>query len=349
MSVNFITAGQKTYVEKFPEGLRNVELKAKVYSLEFSREEGFYLLDIADKYTLPAKTYGDYKSAAARVIKTHFNKKGNTGILSTGLKGAGKSLFVKFIANAMLELNVPVIQINKAYQGEEIFNFIENIGNCVLVFDEFGKNYSQYSNPSQPTQAGLLSLLDGLGNSKRLHLFTENDVGTISEYLINRPGRVHYHFKYARLSDEIIKEFCEDQGVPDEIIKELLGLSSKLKVLSFDIVSCLINEWKLHGGKLIDHLNILNISLCRNPNDEDVKIISFVRADGTKIPPKDFRIDYRDNYINMNLQITENGYTRSEYLDALRLDEAISVKGDIYKFSTRVGDVVTMKIKTPRY
>ena len=349
MSVNFITAGQKTYVEKFPEGLRNTELKAKVYSLEFSRDEGFYLLDIADKYTLPAKTYGDYKSAAARVIKTHFNKKGNTGILSTGLKGAGKSLFVKFIANAMLELNVPVIQINKAYKGEEIFNFIENIGSCVLVFDEFGKHYKTYDAPGGSSQLGLLSLLDGLGNSKRMHLFTENDSGAISEYLLNRPGRVHYHFKYARLSDEVIKEFCEDLNIPGEITSELLELSVKLKVLSFDIVSCLINEWKMYGGKLADHLDILNITLCKDPSREDIELISFVREDGTQLTKKDVKIDYRDNYINLSLNYTVNNIPKYEYMDAMRVEDAASVKDDIYTFITKTGDTIVMKIRAVRY
>ena len=78
MSVNFITSGQKTFVEKLPDGVRTVELKPKLYTLECSREEGFYLLEVADKYTLPEKTYGNYAKAAERVINTHFKKKGNT-------------------------------------------------------------------------------------------------------------------------------------------------------------------------------------------------------------------------------------------------------------------------------
>ena len=133
MSVNFVTSGQKTFVEKLPDGIRTIELKAKLYTLECSREEGFFLLEVADKYTLPKKTYGNYAKAAERVINTHFNKKGNTGILSTGLKGTGKSLFTKFIANGLIDLGIPIIQINKPYPGEEMFNFIENIGSCGLV------------------------------------------------------------------------------------------------------------------------------------------------------------------------------------------------------------------------
>lgn len=349
MSVHFVISGNKTFVQKLPDGQNTDSLNAKLYSLELDRDTGFYLLEVADRYTLPKKTYGNYKEAADRVIKTHYNNKGNTGILSTGLKGTGKSLFAKFIANAMIDRNVPVIQINKPYPGAEIFNFIENIGNCVLVFDEFGKNYKHYDNGNGgSSQLGLLSLLDGLGNSKRLHLFTENDVALISEYLINRPGRVHYHFKYARLSDDVIQEYCEDLQVPEDIIKELLDLCSKLKVLSFDIISCLINEWKLYGGKLIEHLNILNVGLCRDPKKENVEIISYVKSDGKKINPKTVRVDFRDNYINLNL-IAENGGFPSEYLEPIHVSDAISVKGDVYKFVTKNGDFIVMRIRSVCY
>jgi len=349
MSVNFVTSGQKTFVEKLPDGVRTIELKAKLYSLEFTREEGFFLLDIADKYTVPKKTYGNYAKAAERVIKTHYNKKGNTGILSTGLKGTGKSLFTKFIANAMIDINVPVIQINKPYSGEDIFNFIENIGNCVLVFDEFGKNYKAYESGGSPSQLGLLSLLDGLGNSKRLHLFTENDVAAISQYLLNRPGRVHYHFKYARLSDEIITEYCKDMSIPDDIIQELLELSSKMKVLSFDTISCLINEWLLYGGQLTDHIGILNMTLCKDPEQEEIELLSMIREDGTELTNKDVKIDYRDNYINININTTVNGIPKFEYLEAIRVEDAVSVKEDIYKFISRTNDKITMRIRTVRY
>lgn len=349
MSVQFIISGQKTFVEKLPDGLKTESLNSKLYSLEFDRDNGFYLLEVADKYSLPAKTYGNYAAAAERVIKTHLRKQGNTGILSTGLKGSGKSLFTKFIANAMIDTGTPVIQINKPYPGAEIFNFIENVGNCVLVFDEFGKNYKTYdSGGGVPTQSGLLSLLDGLGNSKRLHLFTENDVGLISEYLLNRPGRVHYHFKYARLSVDVIQEYCDDMKVPEKVTKELLALCTKLKVLSFDIVSCLINEWKLYGGKLAEHLEILNVSLCRDPKQEEVQVISYTKADGTRVDPKTIRPDVRDNYINFNF-ISTDKFSMPEYIEPTNINEAVSVSGDIFTFVLRNGDIIIMKIKTVRY
>lgn len=349
MSINFITSGQKIFVEKLPDGIRTTELKAKLYTLEYTREEGFFLLESADKYILPKRTYGNYEKAAERVINTHYKKEGNTGILLTGLKGTGKTLFTKFIANGMIDRGVPVIQINKPYFGEEIFNFIENIGNCVLVFDEFAKHYKALDISTNPSQLGLLNLLDGLGNSKRMHLFTENDLNLISEYLLNRPGRIHYHFKYGRLSEEIIKEICQDLNVPEEITNELIELSIKLKILSFDTVSCLINEWKLYGGKLADHLDILNITLCRDPSKEDIELISFIREDGTKLSNKEVKIDYKNNYFSISLDKTINGIRDYEYLDSFQVEDAVSVKNDIYTFITKNGDNVVIRIRSVRY
>lgn len=349
MSVNFVTSGQKTFVEKIPDGIRNLKLKAKIYSLEYSKDNGFFLLDIAEKYTLPNKIYGNYKAASNRIINTYHSKKNNTGILLTGLKGSGKSLFVKFIANAMIDLDVPVLQINKPYQGDEMFNFIENIGNCVIIFDEFGKNYDSYIKSNAPTQAGLLSILDGLGNSKRLHLFTENNVGYISDYLVNRPGRVHYHFKYNRLNDDIIKEYCKDLNIPNEVVSELLELCNKIKVLSFDIISCLINEWKLYGGKLTDHIDILNMSLCNDPNNKNIEVISYTKKDGTKLNNEHIKIDYSDDLTILNLSMKSDDMPKFQYLDTVRTEDAISVNNDIYEFLNNLGDRIILKIKLISY
>lgn len=345
MSVNFIKSGDKVFVEKLPEGIRTESLKAKLYSIEFTKDTGFYLLEIADKYTLPEKTYGNYKKAAERVIETHNRKLGNTGILLTGIKGTGKTLFMKFIANQLLEQNTPVIQVNKPYHGEEIFNFVENIGNCAIIFDEFGKNYKNYDNGNGlPTQVGLLSLLDGLGNHKRMHLFTENELSTISEYLINRPGRVHYHFKYSRLTDEIIREFCVDKGVPEDIILELLQLATKMRVLSFDTISCLVNEWLYYGGKLEDHIHILNVSLLRNPDKEDVEVVSYVDATGKEIPASDVKANMRDNFFTLMVDTKVEGYNRFHHTEHTGLEEAITVEGNLYKFIGRGGERYTLRL-----
>lgn len=343
MTVNFVHSGQKVFVEKLPPGLRTQELKPALYTIEHSREEGFFLLEIGDKYLLPEKTYGNHQEAAERVIKTHLSKTGNTGILLTGLKGTGKSLFVKVISNNMIDLGVPVIQINKAFPGDDIFNFIENIGVCALVFDEFGKNYSTYEHSRGPSQSGLLSLLDGLTNSRRLHLFTENNIETISEFLINRPGRVHYHFRYNRLPAAVITEMCKDAGLPDNVIKEMKDLSTKLKVLSFDVVKCLINEWKLYGGKIVDHLNILNVTLCNDPENDKYKIISVTRANGDVVDVSKLKVTRRDHYIYVD---TIGGSNRVAFNDAFNssftLDEAIKIVDNTYHFLTQDGSHIVI-------
>lgn len=357
MPVTFINSGQKTYVESSPEGMKTTKLKPAVYSIEFSREEGFYLLNIAEVYKLPVKLYGNYEKAAKRVIKTHFDKEGNTGILLTGLKGTGKSVFVKIVANEMMKLGLPVIQINKAFNGEDLFNFVENIGACVLLFDEFGKNYSCYNTTSQPTQVSLLSLLDGLSNNKRLHLFTENNKEDISQYLINRPGRIHYHFNYNRLTSEVIREYCKDNDIPDNVIDELIGLSGKIRVLSFDVVKCIIEEWKRYGGTIEEHLPILNITMMGDKASKDIEIISIkdkqeknLVTDTTTAYFRGDRI-YIDNILRTEAENTDkqgywnNGSNADN--DTVEMEKLIEVVDDVYSFTSVKGNTVKLKINKP--
>lgn len=345
MTVNFIYSGQKVFVEKSPEGLRGIKLKPGIYSIEFSREEGFFLLGISDKYILPEKTYGNQQKAAEKVINTHLSKTGNTGVLLTGLKGTGKSLFVKVISNNLIDLGVPIIQINKAYPGEDIFNFVENLGDCGVIFDEFGKNYSPYSGSREASQVSLLSLFDGLTNSRRIHLFTENNTETISEFLINRPGRVHYHFRYNRLPLAVIEELCKDAELPDKIIEEMKALSSRLKVLSFDVVKCLINEWKLYGGTLIEHLKILNISLCNDPENEIHTLISVTKPNGEAVAIDKMKVSRRDTYFYVDpIDRSTRGFGDDISL-TFTMDESIKIVDNVYHFLTQSGHHVVIKVQ----
>jgi len=354
MSVTFISSVQKIYVERSPEGTRNQKLTPAIYTLEVSREEGFFLLNIQDKYTLPEKTYGNHEEAAKRVIHTHLSRKGNTGILLTGLKGTGKSLFVKTISNLMIDLGYPVIQITKAFKGEDLFNFIENLGDCVLLFDEFGKNYSPYNQHGAPTQNSLLSVLDGLSNGKRMHLFTENSIEDISQYMINRPGRVHYHFKYNRLSKDVVKELCADYGLPEEVTNELIELSTFIKVLSFDVVKCIIEEWKLYGGELKGLLETLNITLVTDSNSRVFEVISYVDKNGA---PKDHtRVEARlsgdtlfIDEILPSSQTFGSGYGKNEdsLTDRVEFNDVIGIDDEIYTFKSKRGNIIVIHINTP--
>lgn len=350
MAVSFISSGQKVYVESFPEGARNVKLPPAIYSLESSREEGLFLLKIQDSYILPEKVYDNLEQVAAKVIRTHHNKQGNTGVLLTGLKGTGKSLFVKFISNQMLSQGFPVIQINKAYGGEELINFVENLGDCVLLFDEFGKHYTPYSNhsPGAPSQNSLLSMLDGLSNSKRLHLFTENDPNDISEYLINRPGRVHYHFKYNRLSNKVIEELCKDAQLPEDITKELIALSSKIRVLSFDAIKCLIDEWKLHGGELEQLLNTLNITLINNNQNHKLELLSYVDIDGNSHPVDKFIVKLGGESFTISPRETDPmGRLSPHNVLSLGFFNLTSIKNDVYTFKTDSGSEIKILSTVP--
>lgn len=55
-------------------------------------------------------------------------------------------------------------------------------------------------------QNDLLSLFDGTSRNKKLFVITCNNLDNLSSFLVNRPGRFHYHicFKYPT-SEDIVK------------------------------------------------------------------------------------------------------------------------------------------------
>ena len=71
----------------------------------------------------------------------------------------------------------------------------------MILFDEFDKTFS-----SPYEQNDLLSLFDGTSRNKKLFVITCNNLDSLSSFLVNRPGRFHYHicFKYPT-SEDIVK------------------------------------------------------------------------------------------------------------------------------------------------
>ena len=60
-------------------------------------------------------------------------------------------------------------------------------------------------------QSGLLSLFDGTSQGKKLFIITCNSLSKLNDYLVNRPGRFHYHFRFEYPSSEEIMEYLTDK------------------------------------------------------------------------------------------------------------------------------------------
>ena len=182
------------------------------------------------------------------------------GVILSGDKGIGKSLFAQMLAKEANNIGLPVILVTNAYPG--IADFIDSIQQEVLVlFDEFEKVFSNEDDQDN-SQNKLLSLFDGLSQQKRIYAITINKMYNVSEFMINRPGRFHYHFRFEYPDAEEITTYMHDKLDPAYYnqISKVISFSRRMS-LNYDCLRAIATE--LNFGTpftdAIQDLNILNI------------------------------------------------------------------------------------------
>lgn len=210
--MNRIISTGSTY-RIYGEDLKTYEkLPAQIYSVSFSKMSGFYLEKHADIEINEEKIYGVHMEKVEKVLNAFHNFNKNLGVILSGAKGIGKSLFSKILAIEAVKRELPVIIIDSYIPG--IANFIEEIEQEVLVmFDEFDKTFGGVNKADgmADPQTELLTLFDGLAQGKKLYVITCNELRTLSDYLVNRPRRFHYHFRFDYPTDAEITEYMKDK------------------------------------------------------------------------------------------------------------------------------------------
>ena len=234
-------------------------LPAQCYSVRFDKMTGFYLEKHSDIENKEAKVYGVHMEKVNKVLNTFeaFNR--NLGVILSGDKGIGKSLFAKLLSIKSIEKGIPLIIVDTYIPG--IASYIEDIEQEVVVlFDEFDKTFAK-TNDGVDAQATMLSLFDGTAQGKKLFVVTCNDLHRLNDYLVNRPGRFHYHFRFEYPSPTDIKEYLEDK-LKKECYKEIdkvIGFSRKVK-LNYDCLRAIAFEINNESSfeNAIKDLNIIN-------------------------------------------------------------------------------------------
>jgi DNA replication protein DnaC len=239
------------------------ELPASIYELSFIPNEGFSLNETDGYFNITEKLYGQIETITKRVLHTFETVTGNLGVLFSGPKGLGKSLALRNICKEAVRKELPIILVNKHF--DNISSFIDTIRqSVVVVFDEFEKHFLDRNKADREDLEGqdsLLNLFDSTLNGKKLFLLSCNDIGNISEYLLNRPGRLHYHFRMHRLSIDEITEYCMDNLDKEnsELIPEILSMGALISDFSYDMLRSIIFELNIYKCGLQEARKILNI------------------------------------------------------------------------------------------
>lgn len=328
--MNIVSTGDRFVV--YGEDVKTFHnLPADTYRVEFNKMTGFYLSKHND-LIVREKVYGPYAAKVQKVMSTFKALDRNMGVILSGPKGVGKSMFARLLAEVGQDENLPLIIIDAPYPGIE--DFIASIEQeCIVLFDEFEKTFKGDKDGHSSPQENLLSLFDGIDDGKKLYVITCNEVRSLNTYLLNRPGRFHYHFILSAPTGDEIREYMEDNLVGDarKWIDKVVALGG-MSAFTYDVLRALAFELN-QGYDLTETMLDLNIERERYlylnikvtfKNGISVTSIDNVDLDmfnnrnnnvWLNIDKKDVPIDFRKycNYVQANFYtrdviVNENGY-----------------------------------------
>lgn len=240
------------------------QLPPKTYRVDYDPETRIFSLLEAHDFEIPeTKIYGQHLDKVKKVLNSMDKMNRNLAVILSGDKGIGKSLFSKCLGLKARKKGIPVILVNEYHEG--IANFLEEIEQTVMIlFDEYDKTFDE---KKHNCQAEMLSLFDGVSAGKKLFVITCNEIQSLSQYLINRPGRFHYHFRFLYPTADEIRDYMEDKldkQYYDEI-ENVIAFSVRMN-LNYDCLRSIAFE--LNNGlkfqEAINDLNIIRISQYKN-------------------------------------------------------------------------------------
>ncbi len=259
--MNIIKTGE--YYRIFDDGIQvGKALDAATYEVVFVQNEGFYLRLVRVPDARETKVYGRMNERIEKVMRSYAMSSRNMGVILSGAKGIGKSLFAKLISARAVEEGLPVIMVNRYFNG--LPQFLASIDQkCMVLFDEFDKNFFDPSRDTEDhtsVQDSFLTLFDGVYASNKLFVITANSLGRLSEFLVNRPGRFRYHIRFSYPDETEIRQFLEDKLGDAAVSSEIDDVVkfSTIVPLSYDCLTAIAAELAM-GESFESSLEILNI------------------------------------------------------------------------------------------
>lgn len=261
MGMNVVHSGDTFQI--YGDALKTyTKLPAGTYEVCFNKFSGFFLTSHNDLVISEGKIYGCSEKKVQKVLTSFSKVDRNFGVILSGRKGIGKSLFARLLAVQAKEYEIPLILVTTYFPG--IANFLSSIEQEVIVlFDEFEKTFAEKDGVSP--QEEMLPLFDGLDGGKKLFVVTCNEVNKLNTYLLNRPGRFHYHFMLNNPNPDEIREYLEDklEAQYHPLIKKVVGFAANTNI-TYDILRAISFELN-NGYSFEETLADLNISKEESP------------------------------------------------------------------------------------
>lgn len=230
------------------------DLPVATYTISFSPLTGYSLRRAEPLVSTEETVYGSPAARVQRIVTGYTAMDRSLGVILSGDKGMGKSLMIRLLAERMREEHrLPTVLVQHNTPG--LTDFLDDLGEVVVVFDEFEKVFSN----DDESQSQFLSLFDGLSTTKRLYILSVNELHRVSDYMLNRPGRFHYHMRFTYPESETVATYLRDQvpGVSEKQVAEIVDFSRKYDI-NFDHLRAIAFELRL-GGLFAEVIGDLNI------------------------------------------------------------------------------------------
>jgi len=227
---------------------------------------------------IPEQRYGEHEEMVKTVVGDYDKLNPSIGAICTGLKGSGKSVLCNDICNRLLGQGIPTLVIEDPINVHHLRNIMAITGPCVLYFDEFGKNYTD-----KLERVRLLGLFSDQALLGYVFLLTANERSELSDFLIDRPGRIRYMFEMNDVTSTALYDFLSKNGIPKERATWLFSMRPDL---TFDILQAIKNTLRASATFIEFRKNIrwLNVPY---PNTYDISVLQVshntgIVADGLK-------------------------------------------------------------------
>ena len=240
MDKKFLKVGKNVSFKFNTDGLECDLTPGMVYNIKVDRFTETISLEEFGNLSLPSKVYCTSRDErfVDKVINSYnLSENGFTGVMLAGLKGSGKTVMAKCIAN---KSGLPIVNIDKNIRPYMLKSLVEKLGDTSVcfLFDELDKLLEDYDD------SVLLQILDGSDTKgKHMILFTCNDTDDISEYLVDRCSRIRYWREFDEMSPSLIMEVLNDKLDNKKEVKSLTDfIKDNFEVCSFDNIASFVKE-----------------------------------------------------------------------------------------------------------